>query len=95
MAVVGRGWRVQLGRGSADERGFLVRVKTAAAYLAWTTGLNKINHGVIDKTFDKVMFDNPAFDPEVALAWAVNAKNCPMHNGFSSYQLVFGKNTPC
>ena len=34
-------------------------------------------------------------DPEVALAWAVNAKNCfPMNNGFSSFQLVFGKNPP-
>ena len=32
-------------------------------------------------------------DPVVALAWAVNAKNSfPMFGGYSSYQLVFGKN---
>ena len=31
-------------------------------------------------------------DPVVALAWAVSAKNAlPMYGGYSSYQLVFGK----
>ena len=40
----------------------------------------------------KIMFENPGMDPEVALAWAVTAKNSyPMHGGFSSFQLVFGK----
>ena len=32
-------------------------------------------------------------DPQISLAWAVNAKNSfPMFGGFSSYQLVFGRN---
>ena len=32
-------------------------------------------------------------DPVIALAWAVAAKNgFPMHGGYSSYQLVYGKN---
>ena len=31
-------------------------------------------------------------DPVIALAWAVTAKNgFPMHGGYSSYQLVYGK----
>ena len=38
------------------------------------------------------MKDNPGMDPVIALAWAVTAKNgYPMHGGFSSFQLVFGK----
>ena len=56
-------------------------------------GFNERNHGVIDCTYEKIKFDNPGMNPEIALAWAVNAKNClPMNNGFSSFQLVFGKN---
>ena len=31
-------------------------------------------------------------DPVIALAWAVAAKNgFPMHGGYSSYQLIYGK----
>ena len=56
-------------------------------------GVNERNHGVIDRTFEKIRYDYPSMNPEVALAWAVNAKNClPMNNGFSSFQLVFGRN---
>ena len=72
---------------------FSFEVSTGAGYSAWMNGLNERNHGVIDRTFEKITYDNPTMDPEVALAWAVNAKNCfPMNNGFSSFQLVFGKN---
>ena len=39
------------------------------------------------------MNDYPKMDPVIALAWAVTAKNSfPMNGGFSSFQLVFGKN---
>ena len=39
------------------------------------------------------MRDNPSINPEIAVAWAVNAKKSfPMNGGFSSYTLVFGKN---
>ena len=72
---------------------FNFEVSTGAGYSAWMNGLNERNHGVIDRSFEKIMYDNPTMDPEIALAWAVNAKNCfPMNNGFSSFQLVFGKN---
>ena len=38
------------------------------------------------------MEDNPRIGVKVALAWAVNAKNCLQNlSGFSPYQLVFGK----
>ena len=72
---------------------FGFEVSTGAGYSAWMNGLNERNHGVIDKTFEKIILDDPKMNPEVALAWAVNAKNClPMNCGFSSFQLVFGKN---
>ena len=39
------------------------------------------------------MTDFPKMDPSIALTWAVTAKNSyPMNGGFSSYQLVYGKN---
>ena len=72
---------------------FNFEVSTGAGYSALMNGLNECNHGVIDCTYEKIKFDNPGMNPEIALAWAVNAKNClPMNNGFSSFQLVFGKN---
>ena len=72
---------------------FSFEVSTGAGYAAWMNGVNERNHGVIDRTYEKIMYDDEKMDPEVALAWAVNAKNClPMNNGFSSFQLVFGKN---
>ena len=56
-------------------------------------GLNERNHFVVDRCFAKIMNDYPRMHPVIALAWAVTAKNSfPMHGGFSSYQLVFGKN---
>ena len=72
---------------------FNFEVSTGAGYSAWMNGVNERNHGVIDRTFETIIYDHPDMDPEVALAWAVNAKNCfPMNNGFSSFQLVFGRN---
>ena len=69
------------------------RVETGAGYAAWMNGLNERNHSVVDRCFAKIMNDYPRMDPVIALAWAVTAKNSfPMHGGFSSFQLVFGKN---
>ena len=68
------------------------KVQTGAGYSAWQNGLNERNHAVVDRCFGKIMNDNPKMDPTVALAWAVTAKNSyPMYGGFSSFQLVFGK----
>ena len=42
--------------------------------------------------FSTIINDYPKMDPVVALAWAVTAKNSyPMNGGFTSFQLVFGK----
>jgi hypothetical protein len=68
-------------------------METGAGYSAWMNSLNERNHRVIDRCFAKVMNDNPKMDPMVALGWAVSAKNAfPMFGGYSSFQLVFGKN---
>ena len=46
-----------------------------------------------DRCFAKIMKDDPKMDLIIALAWAVSAKkSLPMHGGYSSFQLVFGKN---
>ena len=69
------------------------KVDTGAWYADWMNGLNERNHCVVDRCFAKVMKDNPCMDTTIALAWAVAAKNgFPMHGGYSSYQLVYGKN---
>ena len=68
------------------------KVETGAGYAAWMNGLNERNHAVVDRCLAKILFDNPKMDPTIALAWAVTAKNSyPMHGGYSSFQLVFGK----
>ena len=68
------------------------RVDTGAGYSAWMNGLNERNHSVVDRCFTKIINDYPKMDPVVALAWAVTAKNSyPMNGGFTSFQLVFGK----
>ena len=69
------------------------RMETGAGYSAWMNGLNERNHAIVDRCFEKIMLDSPGMDPDIALAWAVNAKNSfPMYGGYSSYQLVFGHN---
>lgn len=68
------------------------KVETGAGYAAWMNGLNERNHAVVDRCLAKIMFDNPKMNPNIALAWAATAKNSyPMHGGYSSFQLVFGK----
>ena len=68
------------------------KVETGAGYAAWMNGLNERNHAVVDRCLAKILVDNPRMDPSIALAWAVTAKNSyPMHGGYSSFQLVFGK----
>ena len=55
-------------------------------------GLNERNYAVVDRSFSKILHNNPKMDPKVALAWAVTAKNSyPAHSGFSIFLLVFWK----
>ena len=56
-------------------------------------GLCERNHAITDRCLEKILHENPQTPLDVALAYACNAKNClQMWNGFSSFQLVFGKN---
>ena len=75
-----------------------IRVMHTAAYSPFSNGLCERNHAVIDEMVAKIMCDQPTCSLSVALAWAVNAKNClQMVGGYSPYQLVFGRNPrlPC
>ena len=59
----------------------------------WQNGLCERNHAVVDCCLEKIMKDNPHISLKTALSWALNAKNSlQMWCGFSSYQLVYGKN---
>jgi transposase InsO family protein len=70
-----------------------IETESTAAHSPWMNGLCERNHAVTDRCMEKILHDNPKTPFEVALAYACNAKNClQMWNGFSSFQLVFGKN---
>ena len=56
-------------------------------------GICERNHSVIDLCVEKMTEDDRDLSIEVALAWAVNAKNAiSNYSGFSPYQLVLGQN---
>ena len=75
-----------------------VEIKTTAGYSPWMNGINERNHYVTDRILEKILIDHPDMPLDIASCWADMAKNSlQMHNGFSSYQLVFGDNPklPC
>lgn len=75
-----------------------IQVVHTAAYSPFSNGLCERNHAIIDEMVVKIMAEQPKLSLKVALAWAVNAKNClQMTGGFSPYQLVYGRNPklPC
>ena len=70
-----------------------MEIETTAADSPWMNGLCERNHAITDRCLEKILHENPQTPLDVALAYACNAKNClQMWNGFSSFQLVFGKN---
>ena len=72
---------------------FNVEICTTAAYSPWSNGTCERNHYVVDLCVQKMMEEDPQMSLEVALAWAVNAKNSMQnHLGFSPIQLVTGSN---
>ena len=75
-----------------------IEVMHSAAYSPFSNGVCERNHAVVDDMVYKLMAEQPNLPLHVALAWAVNAKNClQMVGGFSPYQLVYGRNPnlPC
>ena len=65
---------------------------TTAGEAPWSNGLVERHHAPLVESMLKTM-DDTKCDAEMALAWAVAAKNA-LHNedGFSANQLVFGFN---
>ena len=70
-----------------------IHVMHTAAFSPFSNGLNERNHAIVDEMVRKILAQQPQCSLEIALAWAINAKNClQMVNGYSPYQLVYGRN---
>ena len=70
-----------------------IQVKHTAGYSPFSNGLCEKNHAVIDDMVYKMKSEQPELPLNIALAWAVNAKNCLQSvGGFSPHQLVYGRN---
>ena len=73
---------------------FNIKILTTAAESSWSNGMCERLNGVIAGMVDKIMLDSKC-EEEIALAWAVSARNSLDNNfGFSPNQLVFSFN-PC
>lgn len=69
-----------------------IRICTTAAESPWSNGLVERHNAVLGLTVAKTIEDTKC-DLDIAVAWAVSAKNSLKNvNGFSPNQLVFGKN---
>ena len=70
-----------------------VKLHTTAGYAPNQNGLCERVHGVIDLILHKLCSQYPRVDVNILLGWANMAKNSlHTHHGFSSHQLVFGRN---
>lgn len=70
-----------------------VEICTTAAESPFQNGLCERNHAVIDSMLLKMEEQCPGTPLDISLCWANMAKNSlQMYHGYSSYQLVFGKN---
>lgn len=68
-------------------------VLTTGAESPFQNGLCERNHAVVDIMLEKLVYENPSIPIETLLCWANMSKNALQNwNGFSSFQLVFGKN---
>ena len=74
-----------------------VETATTAGESPWSNGIVERHNATLYEAMSKTLRDTNC-DPEMALAWAVSAKNALLNNGgYSPNQLVFGFNTnfPC
>ena len=70
-----------------------VELTTTAAYSPHQNGINERNHAIVDIMITRMMLSDSTLKPEMALVWALNAKNSLENvDGFSPYQLHIGKN---
>lgn len=71
---------------------FNIIIRTTAAESAWSNGLCERHNGILNGNVNKVL-SSTSCSLEVAIAWAVAAKNSLANvYGFSPNVLVFGKN---
>ena len=72
---------------------FNVEHNTTGAESPWENGICEKNHGTNDNIVEALEEDNPDVPLDTLLTWALVAKNSLlMVQGFSPYQIVFGKN---
>lgn len=70
-----------------------IKQTSTAASSPNQNGCNERNHATVDRILEKMLYADPTMSPEVALCWALHAKNTLDNNkGFSPAQLVFGAN---
>ena len=69
-----------------------VTVTTTASYSPHQNGLNERNHAVVDIMITRMLLSEPTLKPQMALLWALNAKNS-LENcyGFTPFQLHIGR----
>ena len=75
-----------------------VRLTTTLSYSPHQNGLNERNHATVDLMITRMIASDEKMSPEMALSWALNAKNSlDNYHGFSPFQLHIGKNPllPC
>ena len=73
--------------------GLNIKLHTTAGYAPNQNGLCERVHGVIDLILHKLCTQYPHVNINTLLGWANMAKNSlHSHHGFSSHQLVFGRN---
>ena len=71
---------------------FNIKLRTTAAESAWSNGLCERHNGILNRNVNKVL-ENGVSSLDVAIAWAVAAKNALANvYGFSPNMLVFGRN---
>ena len=71
---------------------FNISLRTTAAESAWSNGLCERHNGILNNNVNKVL-ENGICSLDVAIAWAVAAKNSLANvYGFSPNMLVFGRN---
>ena len=71
---------------------FNVHIKTTGAEAPWSNGLVERHHSLLSRNVQKIV-EETGCSIDIALAWACHAKNTLSNiNGYSPYQLLFGKN---
>ena len=76
---------------------FGIEVKTTAAYSPWSNGMIERHNRTLESILTKIIADSD-ISPQIALAWAFNAKNSLSNvHGFTPFQLAIGQNPklPC